>query len=400
MRPSFRHNRRPRMKSAPCVLFSVMENDALVSAIGNRWREFFELTSDGVIVMDHERQLLFANRRARKLLGFRPGERVGGRCRLNTRGVDCEVACPLTFALEQGRSEIRDFETVYYSRDGRSVPLRVTVFPLFDQDGAFAGAVEVLKERTVDFGFFLAGPSHISEGLRQELTRCAAGMADVILVGERAARLDVAKTLHRMSGLGEDRFLCWPVDDPSSLEGSFGLCFAEDGHVEALEGQRFPSGWRRVFGVEQLDGFRLRREAETVVIELPPAGRLVDDLPFIMAAWIRQSRPELDIAPEALRWLGEVAVERGFDGVAEILPAVLAGANGRLEPGEVSRSVPQTLFIDQALDSEDPLGALERAFLVEVLERHDWKMQEAADQLGMSRVTLWRKTRDYGIERP
>lgn len=388
------------MNRARRVLFSLMNEKALVSAIGTRWREFFEIASDGVIVMDGERQLLYANRRARRLLGFKPGERVGGRCRLNTRGVDCEVACPLTFALEQGRSEVRDFETIYYSRDGQSVPLRVTVMPLFDEGGEFTGAVEVLKERTVDLGFFLAGPGQVSEGLRQELTTCAAGMADVILVGERVPRLDVAQTLHRMSGLGDDRFVRWPIEDPSSLEGSFGLCFGDDGQVQDLGAETFPSGWRRVYGLRDLDGFRPKGDTEVVVIELPSVRQLADDLPFIMAAWIRQSRPELEIAPEALRWLGEIAGERGLDGVAEILPAVLAGTRGRLKPGDVSRSVPQTVFIDQALDSDDPLGALERAFLVEVLQRHDWKMQEAADQLGMSRVTLWRKTRDYGIERP
>jgi transcriptional regulator of acetoin/glycerol metabolism len=35
-----------------------------------------------------------------------------------------------------------------------------------------------------------------------------------------------------------------------------------------------------------------------------------------------------------------------------------------------------------------------------VLDRSEWRMQEAADRLGISRVTLWRKLKDHGIERP
>jgi transcriptional regulator of acetoin/glycerol metabolism len=34
------------------------------------------------------------------------------------------------------------------------------------------------------------------------------------------------------------------------------------------------------------------------------------------------------------------------------------------------------------------------------LERCDWRMQEAAEKVGVSRVTLWRKMKDLGIERP
>ena len=36
----------------------------------------------------------------------------------------------------------------------------------------------------------------------------------------------------------------------------------------------------------------------------------------------------------------------------------------------------------------------------EVLDRSGWRMQNAAERLGISRVTLWRKLRDHGIERP
>ncbi|RLE27270.1 MAG: hypothetical protein DRJ65_03315 [Acidobacteria bacterium] len=377
-----------------------MASDVLSAAFGAKWQEVLGNISDGVIVMDSERQLQFANNRARRLLGFAEGDTVKGRCRLNTNGDDCEIACPLTFALEQGRTEVRDFETVYHARDGRAVPLRVTVLPLFDESGKFSGAVEILRERGADLGFFLAGKGSQSEVLKNKLAGIAAGVSDVILVGERSARQDVARTLHRLTGLGDDQFLLWPVSEDDCLSAAVGLCFADDGQASSLWERNLPVGWRRVFGVSDLNGLRPLPGQEVDILHLPSSEVLRDDLPILLASWVRRFREDLEVSTEALGRLVEIALERGLDGVAEILPAAVAVAAGRLELSDLPQPSPQTLFIDHVLESDDPLGALERRLLTEVLERCDWRMQEAADRLGMSRVTLWRKTRDYGIERP
>jgi hypothetical protein len=61
-----------------------------------------------------------------------------------THGVDCEHACPLTFALESRLDHVEDFATVYTSRDGRALPLKVTVIPMRAPDGGFRGAIEIL----------------------------------------------------------------------------------------------------------------------------------------------------------------------------------------------------------------------------------------------------------------
>ncbi|MEH3086738.1 MAG: sigma-54 dependent transcriptional regulator [Xylophilus ampelinus] len=43
------------------------------------------------------------------------------------------------------------------------------------------------------------------------------------------------------------------------------------------------------------------------------------------------------------------------------------------------------------------MGTEERQRIVEALDAHDWRRQEAASQLGISRKTLWEKMRRYGI---
>ena len=388
------------MNGGFCVLLSLMTNDALSSAFGARWKDVLGHCSDGVIVMDHERQLQFANSRARKMLGLTEDEDFSGRCRLRTRGMDCEIACPLTFALEQGKMEIRDFETSYHTRDGRPVPLRVTVLPLFGPGGEFVGAVEILRPRCVDQGFLLAGVGSVLEVLRSRLAMIATGDADVVFVGERSAREDVARTLARMSGLGDERFVIWPGSEAESRPESGGIYFADDGQASALWQTELPALWRRCVGVLDVDCLGVVSEREFEVVHLPSPRDVKDDLPLVIAAWVQKFRKELDLTAPALGRLVEIALKSGFDGVAEVLPAAVVAARDRLEVNDLPQPSSQVLFIDEVLETEDPLATLEQRLLTEVLERTEWRTQEAADRLGMSRVTLWRKTRDYGIERP
>jgi transcriptional regulator of acetoin/glycerol metabolism len=55
--------------------------------------------------------------------------------------------------------------------------------------------------------------------------------------------------------------------------------------------------------------------------------------------------------------------------------------------------------VDELLKAPKPPAALEERLLRGVLERCGWKMQEAAERISISRVTLWRKMKDLGIEK-
>ena len=81
--------------------------------------------SEAVIVLDEQRVLRHVNEAARRLLGYEEGQEIGGRCKLTTRGVDCEHACPLTFALNNDLERVEDFATIYHSIDGRELPLKM-----------------------------------------------------------------------------------------------------------------------------------------------------------------------------------------------------------------------------------------------------------------------------------
>ena len=113
--------------------------------IGEAWIDVLDRLGEAVIVLDHQRTLRHVNDAARRLLGYEHGQKIGGRCRFTTRGVDCENACPLTFAVDNDLERVEDFATVYHTSDGRALPLRITVIRLTDQSGAFRGAVEILR---------------------------------------------------------------------------------------------------------------------------------------------------------------------------------------------------------------------------------------------------------------
>ena len=80
--------------------------------------------------------------------------------------------------------------------------------------------------------------------------------------------------------------------------------------------------------------------------------------------------------------------------------AAVAVAGDRIEESHIPVDGYGTALVDELLQESDPLSALEERLLREVLERSEWRMQEAADRLCISRVTLWRKMKELGIEKP
>jgi len=359
-----------------------------------------EHITEAVLITDNQRVLRFVNERARRLLGYEQDQPLGGRCRLTTRGFDCENACPLTFALESNLDRVEDFSTVYQTRDGRAVPLKVTVIPLRDPDGGFRGALEILRPTEPVPGFILAGRSEAAQVLRRRVIDAAASADHIVLTGEGVACADVARTIHRFSGLADSLFHVWAGSWDDITPWPPGTMFATSQRADEALTSEPPEGWRVIVG-DAGDGSGDANGALAYQqIKLPNAAELNDDLPLIMAAWLGELAPDLGVHPRALDRLSRMARELGFEGLRPVLHAAVASAEGRLDESHLPQDGYRTAYVDELLAQDDPLAALERRLIHEVLERSHWRMQEAADRLGISRVTLWRKLKDHGIERP
>jgi transcriptional regulator with PAS, ATPase and Fis domain len=363
--------------------------------IGSAWIEVLDRLGEAVIVLDHQRTLRHVNDAARRLLGYEHGQKIGGRCKLTTRGVDCENACPLSFALGSGLGRVEDFATVYHTVDGRELPLRITIIPLADESGGFRGAVEILRPTEPKPGFFLAGSSARAEALRERVGVLARTRADVCLVGEMPACRDVARAMHRFSGLPEKLFRTWNGGWDDISPWPPGTMYADGDLADDLLSAPRPEGWRVVVG-----GGCSQQGESLEVLELPSVQELDADLAKMIVSWIEELAPGTRVSQPALGRLERVARDCGFGELESVLTAALAVAGNLLEEDHLPVGGYRSAFVDELLQAPKPLAALEERLLREVLERCGWKMQESADRIGISRVTLWRKMKDLGIDRP
>ncbi len=93
--------------------------------------------------------------------------------------------------------------------------------------------------------------------------------------------------------------------------------------------------------------------------------------------------------------------EAGLDpaGEKEDLLPELAGLGGRLAPLKVGHlDIGEAIFVPKR-EGPTTLAEREKDAIVRSLEAHSWRLAETAKTLGISRTTLWRRLRAYGLHR-
>ena len=77
----------------------------------------------------------------------------------------------------------------------------------------------------------------------------------------------------------------------------------------------------------------------------------------------------------------------------------LAAMGGRLKPLRIgSLEVGEAMFIP-GLAGPSTLADREKEAIVRTLDSHGWRLAETAKNLGISRTTLWRRLKAYGLHR-
>ncbi len=145
-----------------------------------------------------------------------------------------------------------------------------------------------------------------------------------------------------------------------------------------------------------------------IALNIPPLRERQEDIiplagHFLKLYCDKLGKPLLRIAPEAMdlllryAWPGNVrelekAIERAVVltqsetiSAQDLPPAV----TGSLEAGALAPS-------RKALS----LAEVEKAHVLSVLYEHGWNQARAAEELGISRTTLWRKLKEYGVRTP
>ena len=130
-------------------------------------------------------------------------------------------------------------------------------------------------------------------------------------------------------------------------------------------------------------------------VELPPLRHHIEDLhelvPFFLARLSQQGR--LTCSPEAMQLL----LRHNWPGNTEQLWQVLKQVVQRRRAGVIMpRDLPPECWtVSRRLLS--PLESIERDAIVQSLLDHDGNKVRAAEALGMSRATIYRKIHEYGI---
>ena len=151
---------------------------------------------------------------------------------------------------------------------------------------------------------------------------------------------------------------------------------------------------------DNVDAARLGDVVGAEHISLPPLRSRRDDLPTLAAELLAaQSGPPHSIAPEAI----EVLTGYTWPGNVRELAIVLCRSALLAVRENIAAGDLRLLLATGAVGVEGrgaPLSDLEKLHIEAMLVRFHWHQGRAAEALGISTKTLYRKMREYGFRRP
>jgi sigma-54 dependent transcriptional regulator, acetoin dehydrogenase operon transcriptional activator AcoR len=203
----------------------------------------------------------------------------------------------------------------------------------------------------------------------------------------------------------------WPVKSRRELLDSRGMLVIR--HVDALHARQMHAlasalGEARAAG-RQADlrvAVTLNRKQATAdltrllrffrgTVELPPLRHHIEDLPelvpFFLTRLSQQGR--LTCSAEAMQLLRRSSWPGNTEQLWQVLRQVVQRRRaGAIMPRDLP---PECWAVSRRLLS--PVEAIERDAIVQSLQEHDGNKVRAAEALGMSRATIYRKIHEYGI---
>jgi PAS domain S-box-containing protein len=415
---------------------------------------------EGVVTIDQEWRITSFNAAAERILGYPAAAALGKFCNHLLRSDRCQEGCPLTRMLES-EAPSRDERIRLTHADGRGVEVTVTTAVLKDGNGEARGGVMTFRDERAPQRERELGPSFMglacqSPSMRSVCTLIqdvAESTSTVLITGESGTGKEmVANAIQQLGSRRNAPYVkvnCAAIPDGlleselfGHVRGAFtdakrdhrgrfelahkGILFLDEigdlsPHVQVkllrvLQDRRF----ERVGGEETVEvdvrliaathrsleelvrcgGFRedLYYRLNVIPLRLPPLRERLEDIPTLVAEMVEKHGGRTDkrvdrVTDEALAvltaypWPGNVrelenAIEYAFVRThgPSITPAALpVHVTGRTE------------------GSPEATSDAETDRLVAALERHHWHHGHAAQELGISRTTLWRRMRRLGL---
>jgi diguanylate cyclase (GGDEF)-like protein/PAS domain S-box-containing protein len=120
-----------------------IENEKLIKILNN--------INSGVYALDNQRNILFWNKKAEDITGFKSDEVVGKSCKdnilehINEFGKNlCLHGCPVSSTLADGRE--RETQLFLHHKQGHRIPVSIKVFPVYGDNNLIEGAIEIFDD--------------------------------------------------------------------------------------------------------------------------------------------------------------------------------------------------------------------------------------------------------------
>ena len=149
-------NKRPALQPLPLAKTENRSGFAELEQAGLPYSavQILQAISDGVYVTDRNRKIVYWNKAAERITGWRAEEVLGKGCHDD---VLCHVdkdghplcgkeRCPLHRAMATGASSTTPTLLFLLAKDSRRVPIKVNVSPIYDDFGQVIGGVEVFRD--------------------------------------------------------------------------------------------------------------------------------------------------------------------------------------------------------------------------------------------------------------
>ncbi len=137
-----------------------------------------------------------------------------------------------------------------------------------------------------------------------------------------------------------------------------------------------------------------------VTVEIPPLRQRMDDLPMLVDSFVAQAGKKMRVSPETVRILSAYEWPGNIRELRNVVESAVALADGDvLEPRHLvffapNNKEPSLSGLELAGKS---LETIERAAIVQTLDRLKGNKTQAAKALGISTSTIYEKVKKYGI---
>ena len=436
--------------------------------------------SDGVMTIDLQKRVTFANRALQRMLGYEEGvtEPLVA-CNVLVQSSICSNQdCVFERALQGDR--VRQFEAMVRRRDGVLIPVTISTDFLLDQAGKMVGLVEVIRDmswarqlgqKTAEvselrhclsaqaIGDHIVGRSPKLQEILAKLPIIAGSKASVLITGESGTGKElIAQALHAHSPRSQAPFVvvnCSALSESlleselfGHVKGAFTHAFYDKpGRFEVADGGtifldeigemtlatqvkllgvlergrfervgsndtqavdvRIVAATNRHLDLDVREGrFRedLLYRIRVIPLELPPLRERRDDIPLLVNHFCRKFNDSMrkrivGLSPDCL----SVLMEYDFPGNIRELQNLIEHAfvccqEDVVQCAHLPDEVKNAVQIKTAKVKTQSLDDLERQAIQSALENSRGRLLQASRQLGISRTTLWRKVKQFGLE--